>query len=56
MAGKNLLWHTRYDDAGGQFLVRECRTCANARYRLKRSAEKRNRELEEAALALAQTA
>jgi len=46
MAGENLLWHTRYDVAGKQFLVRECRTCANQRYRTKRNAERRNRELE----------
>jgi len=48
MAGTNLLWrHTRYDTTGKQFLVRECRTCANKRYRIKRSAARRNRELEE---------
>lgn len=50
MAGDNLLWHTRYD-ATGKFLVRECRTCANTRYRIKRNAEKRNRKLELEALA-----
>jgi len=47
MTGLNLLWHTRYDDAGKQFLVRECRTCANKRYQNKRSAARRNRELDE---------
>jgi hypothetical protein len=51
MSGDNLLWHTRYDDAGTQFLVRECRSCANQRYRTKRSAIRRNQELEKAALA-----
>lgn len=62
MAGDNLLWHTRYDrQTGEQSLVRECRECANKRYRTKRSAAKRNQELEQEALAaagdvLAQTA
>jgi hypothetical protein len=47
MAGANLLWHTRYDaETGEQFLVRECRECSNKRYRNKRSAVKRNQELE----------
>jgi hypothetical protein len=35
MAGANLLWHTRYND-GEKSMVRECRICANARYRKKR--------------------
>lgn len=51
MSGSNLIWHTRYDATGKQFLVRECRTCANQRDRDKRSALRRNRELEEQALA-----
>jgi hypothetical protein len=50
MAGDNLLWHKRYDATGNQFLVRECRTCANQRYRTKRSAARRNRDLEVQAL------
>jgi hypothetical protein len=55
MAGTNLLWHTRYDATGNRFLVRECRTCANKRYRTKRSATRRNEELECEALAAATT-
>jgi hypothetical protein len=50
MAGTNLLWHTRYDDTRKQFLVRECRTCANKRYRNKRSAARRNQQLEKEVL------
>lgn len=46
-----MLWHTRYDSDGNQTLVRECRSCANQRYRIKRSAIRRNRELEKEALA-----
>lgn len=53
MAGENLLWHTRYDATGKKFLVRECRTCANKRYRTKRSAIRRNRELDRQAVAAA---
>jgi hypothetical protein len=56
MAGDNLLWHTRYDAAGKRFLVRECRTCSNVRYRAKRNAAKRNHELDlQAAAATAGT-
>jgi hypothetical protein len=55
MAGANLLWHTRYDATGKQFLVRECRTCANKRYRDKRSAARRNKELDKEALAVIST-
>lgn len=52
MAGTNLLWHTRYDSISGEkFMVRECRACANKRYRVKRIAQKRNLELSQAALA-----
>jgi hypothetical protein len=54
MAGANLLWHTRYSD-GEKFMVRECRTCANERYRALRSAKRRNRELAEEALAASAT-
>jgi len=53
MAGTNLLWHTRYDSTGEKSLVRECRSCANSRYRSKRSAARRNRELDRQALAAA---
>jgi hypothetical protein len=53
MAGSNLLWHTRYDATGKRFLVRECRTCANKRYQAKRSAARRNQQLEKEALAAA---
>jgi hypothetical protein len=53
MSGDNLLWHTRYDPTGKQFLVRECRTCANFRYRTKRNAQKRNQELDQVAAAMA---
>ena len=50
MSGKNLLWHTRYDPVTRErFLVRECRVCANARYRAVRLSRKRNQELEAAA-------
>lgn len=51
MTGSNLLWHTRYDKTGAKTLKRECRACANARYRAKRGAAKRNHELELEALA-----
>jgi hypothetical protein len=54
MAGANLLWHTRYDLAGKQFLVRECRTCANERYRNRRNAKRRNQELDQQAAAAAE--
>jgi hypothetical protein len=47
MAGKNLLWHKRYDKSGKQYMARECRACANDRYRANREAKKRNRELNE---------
>jgi len=50
MAGANLLWHTRYDEAGNKTMVRECRACANRRYRNKRRAERRNRRLEKEAI------
>ena len=62
MAGENLLWHTRYDkETHEQYLIRECRECSNNRYRTKRSAARRNQELELEARAaavdlLAQTA
>jgi hypothetical protein len=52
LAGANLLWHTRYDEVGDKFMVRECRTCANARYRAKRHATRRNRQLAEEALVI----
>ena len=56
MAWENLLWHTRYDESGLRW-VRECRTCANKRYRIKRYAARRNEELErEAAASLAMDA
>jgi len=51
MTGTNLLWHTRYDATGKRFMVRECRACANNRYRSKRLAERRNLKLEREALA-----
>jgi len=50
MAGKNLLWHSRYKD-GVKLMVRECRTCANERCRANRKARKRNRELDQLARA-----
>jgi hypothetical protein len=53
LAGDNLLWHTRYTSTREKFLVRECRRCANDRYRAKRNAAKRNRALAEEALASA---
>ena len=53
MAGANLLWHTRYDATGKRFMVRECRTCANNRYKANRDAARRNRELDQAALSAA---
>jgi hypothetical protein len=60
MGGDNLLWHTRYDATGKQFLVRECRTCANKRYRetrrVERTAARRNQELDRQALAAASIA
>lgn len=40
MKDPNLIWHTR-----GDKLVRECRRCANARYRANRKARKRNKAL-----------
>lgn len=47
MAGENLLWHTRYDKkTGAKTMVRECRTCANERYRNNRIAVLRNIELQ----------
>lgn len=49
MVEENLIWHTRYKD-GQKHMVRECRTCANARYRIngraRRKAKKRNQELD----------
>lgn len=54
MSGQNLIWHTRYDkETGQQSVVRECRACANRRYRTQRSAQKRNQELDRVALAAA---
>lgn len=55
MTGRNLLWHTRYDPKTGEKLFKwfECRACSNARYRAKRNAAKRNRELAEEAARLA---
>ena len=51
MAGANILWHTRYDKTTrAKTMVRECRACANARYRAKRKARKRNQELNQAAI------
>jgi hypothetical protein len=50
MQGRNLLWHTRYKD-GIQSMVRECRICANDRYRANRTAARRNRELAQEAKA-----
>lgn len=38
MKDPNLIWHTK---ANGK-RVRECRTCANLRYRILRKAQKRN--------------
>lgn len=45
MTGANLLWHPRYKD-GEKYMVRECRTCANERYRANRKAAKRNQALD----------
>lgn len=50
MQGRNLLWHTRYKGEL-KLMVRECRICANDRYRTNRAAAKRNRELEQQARA-----
>jgi hypothetical protein len=38
--GKNVITHRR-----GDKIVKECRTCANARYRALRAARKRNAKL-----------
>jgi hypothetical protein len=52
MSGANILWHTRYDKTTGEKrMIRECRACANQRYRLNRKARKRNAELEQLAAA-----
>jgi hypothetical protein len=50
MVGDNLIWHTRYKD-GQKRMVRECRSCANTRYRTNRAAAQRNLELDEEAKA-----
>ncbi len=51
MAGKNLLWHKRYDKSGKQYMARECRACSNQRYRINRKVKKKNRELDKASKA-----
>jgi len=38
--GANVIEHRR-----GDKIIKECRQCANARYRLKRAAKRRNEEL-----------
>jgi hypothetical protein len=38
--GTNVIEHRR-----GGLIIKECRKCANARYRLKRAAKRRNQEL-----------
>lgn len=48
MAGKNLLWHKRYDKAGKQYMARECRACANDRYRINRKVKKQHKKQDEA--------
>lgn len=40
MKDPNLIWHTRGDKR-----IRECRACANMRYRSNRKAKKRNKAL-----------